>query len=100
MSEHKGQRRRWGRLSAEQWREHVEEQARSGQSVARYCRERGLSAATFRNRKARGAEPALRTLSLVGGAGVLEVELGGGKVIRVMPGCPEGWVERVLEMAR
>ena len=87
------------KLTPEQWQVHVAEQTGSGMSVAAYCREKGLCSATFRNKLTKSS-PSLRTLSLLPGSGILEVELTGKGVIRVMNGCPESWVVRVLEMAR
>jgi len=89
-----------GRASAEaRWRGHVEEQARSGLTVAAYCAARGLSAPTFYEWRRRltgkeRARPAFVPVEVTsarrpdgtGGSSGVEVLLTGGARLRLERG--------------
>jgi len=92
---------RYQRLSAEQWRELIEEQRRSGLSQRAFCRARGLTVSTFyawkqRLQEAGGARESFETLftPLAGvSAGEhgapgweIELDLGAGVVLRLRRG--------------
>lgn len=96
--------RKWRRRSAAQWRQLLERQAQSGQSVDAFCRAQSVSSASFsrwRRRfsdkpaaveataKSAAAPPAFVDLGAVGGGRggwELELALGGGVVLRLRGG--------------
>ena len=92
------------------WREVIERQRASGQSVVGFCSKEGLSPASFhawkrrlgwseRETGRRSATQALVTLQIVRGptddAGRLEVQWPGGVVLRVQ-GCDAGTIGAVV----
>lgn len=68
----------------EEWEKLLEEQRGSGMSVARFCRERGISDSSFSYWRNKVREEARAgTFARVERGDMLRVELPGGKAIRV-----------------
>jgi len=90
------------------WRKLVREQARSGQTVITFCRERGLCRPYFFTWKKRLHESAAakflevqvteRIPSLAGDAGI-EIRLQNGRSLMVRPGFDAGHVRALLAVA-
>ena len=99
-----GEERKWRRRTASQWRQLLERQAQSGQSVEAFCRGQSVSTASFyRWRRQLSGEPAAVVAAaksipaappfvdlgaLGGGRGgwELEIALGGAVVLRLRGG--------------
>lgn len=64
-------------MERDEWAKHVEAQLRSGQSVAMYCREQGISESSFRYRKERAGN-----FVQVSGREPIEVSLRSGAIVR------------------
>jgi transposase-like protein len=89
------------------WEEIVAEQAGSGQSVAAFCRERGLGAAqlyVWKRRLRPSAAESFVELRLVGSgaqpaparSGAIEIRLEGGRRVLVEPGFEASHLRAVL----
>ncbi len=96
-------RQRW---TADQWRDVLEQQRQSGQSVPAFCAERGLKPSTFfawRRRLVGAAESAgngfveLMTRRDEASAPGLELVLARGVVVRVGQGFDADLLRRVVE---
>lgn len=93
-----------GREAWAKWRGLVAEQRRSGQSVAAFCRERGVSAPSFFAWKKRLNQSAAEQFVAVQIAGTgepashraIEVRLGGGRSVMVEPGFDAAHLRAVL----
>lgn len=94
-----GKLNRRRRFTDEERRRHCEEQERSGQKAARYCRERGLSCEIFYRWRKRYGQDAFRRVEVIGGSGgtlEAEVVLGNGATIRLMRGCSAALADQLL----
>lgn len=91
------------------WRSLIEAQERSGLCVAEFAARRGLSVATLywwrsRLRRPKQGEPSLVPIEIVGpepggshgGAERFEIELRGGRRLRVPPGFDAGELTRLI----
>jgi transposase-like protein len=96
--------RKRGREARAKWRRIVAEQKRSGQSVAAFCRERGLCAPQFFAWKKRLGEAAAEKFVAVhvveagapSSSRAIEVRLCGGRSIMVEPGFEAAHLRAVL----
>jgi transposase-like protein len=86
------------------WRRLVAEQKRSGNSVAAFCRERGLCAPHFfawKKRLSQAPQPFVAVQVVGAGEPVLrraiEIRLEGGRVVMVEPGFDAVHLRAVLE---
>jgi hypothetical protein len=106
---HSGDVRERGREAWEEWRALVSEQGRSGQSVAAFCRERGLCAPQFFAWKKRLSQTETGQFVEVQVAGTakiaertavhspaLEIRLDGGSSVFVEPGFDAAHLRAVL----
>jgi hypothetical protein len=93
-----------GREAWAKWRGLVAEQRRSGQSVAAFCRERGVSAPSFfawKKRLSQDAADQFVAVQLVdageqASGHALEVRLCGGRSVMVEPGFDAAHLRAVL----
>jgi hypothetical protein len=90
---------------ADQWRERIGEQERSGLCARQFCKERGLAEHAFYGwrRRLRKQEPVRfalvdRTASQAGTS--LELVLGGGERLRIPAGVDQATLRTVLEALR
>lgn len=91
----------------EHWRKIIAEQRNGGQSIAAFCRQRGISEPQFygwRRRVSAAATPVKFALVETGaaarGASAVELSLSGGERIRVMPGADAATLRMVLAVLR
>lgn len=94
-----GRLNRRRRFTEEERRRHCEEQERSGQRAARYCREHGLSCGIFYRWRKRYGRGAFRRVEVMGGSGATleaEVVLGNGSILRLMRGCSPVLADQLL----
>lgn len=95
------------RAAWRKWRRILREQAKSGQTVAGFCRERGLCAPHFFQWKKRVAEAESRPAGFVEvrvaapvserASPAIEVELAGGRRLRVGAGFEREHLRAVIE---
>jgi transposase-like protein len=99
-AEQRGQRQ-------EHWRKIIAEQRNGGESIAAFCRERGISEPQFyswRRRLSATARPVTFALVETGAAvratSVIELSLAGGERIQVTPGTDAALLRMVLSVLR
>jgi hypothetical protein len=89
------------------WRKLIAQQAKSGQSVAAFCRERGLCAPHFFQWKKRLNETAAKKFVEVkvapattqpAASAAIEIRLRGDRSLVVKPGCDANQLEMLLAM--
>jgi len=101
---HSGDMRKCGPEVVEKWRGLVAEQQLSSQSVAAFCRERGLAAAQFYAWKARlrrtgvGRFLPVHVSEMGQAGGSIEVRLGGGRSLIVAAGFDAAHLRAVLDV--
>lgn len=95
------------RQRQDRWRKVIAEQRSGGQTIAAFCRQRGISEPQFyswRRRVSAGAAPVkfalVETESAAPGASAVELSLAGGERIRVMPGADTATLRMVLSVLR
>ena len=105
---------RRGGSRAELWRVLLARQRRSGLSIRRFCRDESISEPSFYwwrrelahgrrtrldvSRTKRAASARFVNVSLLAGAAMIELELAGGRRLRIPPGCDESTLATVLRV--
>ena len=102
-------RRGKGRLQADQWRERIAEQQRSGLSIKQFCKQQGIAEHRFYDWRKRLRDKQAVRFALVDRASVgresaaeacLEILLPSGERLRVGAGVDAGTLRVVLEALR